>query len=115
MLNVGIHKTYGLKHTRRRLRQNVYPTAFSPSFTAFFEWLTHPFRELEITDNALMIFGLIQLRALSSVLERSIEVIQPEGRCAVFGEEFASRKPITITFHRYAYNLGEHYNSTDVA
>ncbi|KHN74620.1 OTU domain-containing protein 6B [Toxocara canis] len=59
--------------------------------------------------------GEPELRALSSVLERSIEVIQPEGRCAVFGEEFASRKPITITFHRYAYNLGEHYNSTDVA
>uniref|UniRef100_A0A915BGL0 OTU domain-containing protein n=1 Tax=Parascaris univalens TaxID=6257 RepID=A0A915BGL0_PARUN len=58
--------------------------------------------------------GEPELRALSSSLERRIEVIQPEGRCAVFGEEFITKKPITITFHRHAYNLGEHYNSTDV-
>ncbi|VDK53909.1 unnamed protein product [Anisakis simplex] len=56
--------------------------------------------------------GEPELRALSSALERSIIVIQPEGRLIKFGDEFSSKTPITITFHRYAFNLGEHYNST---
>lgn len=57
---------------------------------------------------------LFQLRALSCALEKRIEVVQPEGRSIVFGEEFKGRA-VVITFHRHAYNLGEHYNSTVVA
>ncbi|VDD93665.1 unnamed protein product [Enterobius vermicularis] len=59
--------------------------------------------------------GEPELKALSSVLERRIEVLQPEGRVAVFGDEFVTTKPLVITYHRYAYSLGEHYNSTEPA
>lgn len=56
--------------------------------------------------------GEAELRALSNVFEKRIEVLQPEGRVAVFGEQYASTKPLIITYHRHAYSLGEHYNST---
>ncbi|VDN88943.1 unnamed protein product, partial [Brugia pahangi] len=52
------------------------------------------------------------IRATACALERRIEVIQPGGRVLLFGEEYSDRKPLIITFHRFAYNLGEHYNST---
>lgn len=30
-----------------------------------------------------------------------------------FGEKFSREKPtLTITYHKFAYTLGEHYNST---
>ncbi|CAG9533808.1 unnamed protein product [Cercopithifilaria johnstoni] len=56
--------------------------------------------------------GEPELRATACALERRIEVIQPGGRVLPFGEEYSGRKPLVITFHRFAYNLGEHYNST---
>ncbi|EJW86888.1 hypothetical protein WUBG_02200 [Wuchereria bancrofti] len=56
--------------------------------------------------------GEPEIRATACALERRIEVIQPGGRVLLFGEEYSDRKPLVITFHRFAYNLGEHYNST---
>lgn len=56
--------------------------------------------------------SLLQLRATACALERRIEVIQPGGRVLSFGQEYSNRNPLVITFHRFAYNLGEHYNST---
>lgn len=56
--------------------------------------------------------GEPELNALSRSLERNIQVIQPEGRLVSFGADFSSLKPLTIVYHRHAYQLGEHYNST---
>lgn len=56
--------------------------------------------------------GEPELIAISRSLERKIEVIQPEGRCITYGEEYPTR-PLTIVYQRHAYSLGEHYNSTE--
>ncbi|EFO24294.1 hypothetical protein LOAG_04191 [Loa loa] len=56
--------------------------------------------------------GEPELRATAYALERRIEVIQPGGQVLFFGEEYSDKKPLVITFHRFAYDLGEHYNST---
>jgi len=58
--------------------------------------------------------GAPELRAISQIFKRKIEIIQPNKQVTVFGEEFKG-KPLVITYHRYAYNLGEHYNSTSSA
>lgn len=54
--------------------------------------------------------GQIELRALSVVLKRPIQVIQGEGPDITIGEEF-SCDPIILTYHRHLHGLGEHYNS----
>ncbi|MFH4975890.1 hypothetical protein AB6A40_002599 [Gnathostoma spinigerum] len=56
--------------------------------------------------------GEPELKAISCALEKRIEVVQPGNRITVFGEEYSETKPLIITYHRFAYNLGEHYNST---
>ncbi|VDL75930.1 unnamed protein product [Nippostrongylus brasiliensis] len=58
--------------------------------------------------------GEPELNALSQSLERSIELIQPIGSAVIFGEEFNKTKPLIIVYHRHAYELGAHYNSTAV-
>ncbi|KAE9549295.1 hypothetical protein FO519_007497 [Halicephalobus sp. NKZ332] len=55
--------------------------------------------------------GAPELRAISQIVKKKIEIIQPNKQVTVFGEEFKGN-PLVITYHRYAYNLGEHYNST---
>lgn len=55
--------------------------------------------------------GEIELKALSSVLEVPIEVLQADGSPTIQGAEF-KRTPLIITYHRHMYSLGEHYNST---
>ncbi|CAI4233240.1 unnamed protein product [Auanema sp. JU1783] len=57
--------------------------------------------------------GEPELNAMSLSLERKIIVIQPEGRFVTFGEQFTT-KPLTVVYHRHAYQLGEHYNSTQL-
>lgn len=54
--------------------------------------------------------GQVELRALSHILQTPIEVIQADTPIIVMGEEY-TQKPITIVYTRYAYDLGEHYNS----
>lgn len=53
-----------------------------------------------------------QLRALSDALKYPIEVVQAVGPPMTIGEQYlGSKKPLIVTFHRYLYRLGEHYNS----
>ncbi|XP_010971933.1 OTU domain-containing protein 6A [Camelus bactrianus] len=54
--------------------------------------------------------GLLELRALSHVLQTPIEVIQAESPALVFGVEYTKR-PLTLVHTRYSCSLGEHYNS----
>ena len=54
--------------------------------------------------------GQVELLALSSVLRRSIEVIQADGPPMVVGEHFTGPR-LLLSYHRHAYGLGEHYNS----
>ncbi len=54
----------------------------------------------------------LQLRALSSSLERRIEVLMPGCDAVVMGEDFSTSTPLVVTFHRLKYRLGEHYDST---
>ncbi|KAI1712173.1 OTU-like cysteine protease domain-containing protein [Ditylenchus destructor] len=58
--------------------------------------------------------GEPELRAISCALKRCIEVIQPNGQVTVIGGEFGAKPPLVITYHRFAYALGEHYNSTAI-
>lgn len=55
--------------------------------------------------------GAIELQVLSRILERQIEVIQATGTPYIVGDEFSKRKRIILTYHRYMYELGAHYNS----
>jgi OTU domain-containing protein 6 len=56
--------------------------------------------------------GDAEIRAISCSCSKRIEVIQPNGQVIVFGEDLKSNDPIVLTYHRHAYALGEHYNST---
>lgn len=55
--------------------------------------------------------GQVELRALSTVLQRRVEVFAASMPLLVTGEEFSSYKPLRLSFHRHYYNLGDHYNS----
>jgi len=54
--------------------------------------------------------GQIELKALSKLLARPIQVIQGTGPEIVLGEEY-KEEPIILTYHRHLHGLGEHYNS----
>jgi len=62
-----------------------------------------------------MITFLLQLQALSEGLSCPIEVLQAEGAPVVLGEQFKPKPSITLTYHRHAFGLGEHYNSVTKA
>ncbi|XP_066290767.1 deubiquitinase OTUD6B-like [Branchiostoma lanceolatum] len=55
--------------------------------------------------------GQLELQALSRILKCSIEVIQAEGPAIKIGEEYDTKLPIILTYHRHMYGLGEHYNT----
>lgn len=55
--------------------------------------------------------GQVELRALSTVLQRRVEVFAADMPLLVTGEEFSSDEPLRLSFHRHYYNLGDHYNS----
>lgn len=55
--------------------------------------------------------GQLELTALSNVLKCPIKVIQASGPSTVQGENFEG-PPLTLTYHKHLYRLGEHYNST---
>ncbi|XP_068207319.1 deubiquitinase OTUD6B-like [Palaemon carinicauda] len=63
------------------------------------------------TENTPAWGGQPELRALSQVLKRRIEVLQAEGSPIIFGEGCNEEKPIILTYYRHYYGLGEHYNS----
>lgn len=54
--------------------------------------------------------GQVELQALVKVLNRQVVVVQATGPEIVVGDDKTS-KPLTISYHRHAYRLGEHYNS----
>ncbi|XP_053602273.1 deubiquitinase OTUD6B [Plodia interpunctella] len=56
--------------------------------------------------------GQLEIRALSSSLKCPIIIIQATGPETIEqGSEFVG-DPLTLTYHRHMYKLGEHYNST---
>lgn len=55
--------------------------------------------------------GAIELQVLSRILERQIELIQATGAPYIVGDEFSKNNRIILTYHRYMYELGAHYNS----
>ncbi|XP_034776990.2 deubiquitinase OTUD6B [Acipenser ruthenus] len=56
--------------------------------------------------------GQLELRALSHILKMPIEVIQAKSPTIVIGEEYENT-PVRLIYMRYAYGLGEHYNSVE--
>lgn len=56
--------------------------------------------------------GQLELRALTQILQRPIEVLQADSPAIMIGEEF-NKSPITLIYMRHAYGLGEHYNSVE--
>lgn len=55
--------------------------------------------------------GQLELKALSNILKCPIKIIQANGPPTLQGETFKGAELI-LTYHRYLYRLGEHYNST---
>lgn len=54
--------------------------------------------------------GELELRAISQIIETSIQVYQAQSPTLLIGEEFES-DPIRLSYHRHQYELGEHYNA----
>jgi len=50
----------------------------------------------------------IELQALSKKLEKKIKIYNSSRTPTIIGEEFSDQ--ITVSYHRYYYDLGEHYN-----
>ena len=55
--------------------------------------------------------GAVELQVLSRILKCPIEVIQATGGPYIIGDEHSNDKKVTLTYHRYMYELGAHYNS----
>ena len=53
----------------------------------------------------------MELLALATVLGRPLTVIQGEGQESLVVGEDQKGEPLTLTYHRHMYGLGEHYNS----
>jgi len=62
-------------------------------------------------SNTPMWGGQVELRALSTVLGRPLEVVQAEGQASVLIGEEQTKEKLVLTYHRHMYGLGEHYNS----
>ena len=59
--------------------------------------------------------GQVELQACAMILRRPIEIIQGNGKEPIRIESpSSSDEPIVITYHRYLYSNGEHYNSTGI-
>lgn len=56
--------------------------------------------------------GQIEIKALSQVLQAPIEVLQAIGPPTIQNEDNFAGPSLIITYHRFMYSLGEHYNST---
>ena len=57
--------------------------------------------------------GQVELQISAKILRRSIEIIQGNGNEPIRIDcPSSSDPPIVITYHRYLYANGEHYNST---
>lgn len=56
--------------------------------------------------------GQIEIKALSNALKVPIEVLQSSGPPTLQNDDNFPGPPLVLTFHRFMYSLGEHYNST---
>lgn len=56
--------------------------------------------------------GQIEIKALSNALKVPIEVLQSSGPPTIQNDENFAGPNLVLTFHRFMYSLGEHYNST---
>lgn len=56
--------------------------------------------------------GQIEIKALSNALKVPIEVLQSSGPPTIQNDDNFPGPPLVLTFHRFMYSLGEHYNST---
>lgn len=56
--------------------------------------------------------GHVEISALSHILKSPIEVIQATGPPTIQGETEFKGPNLVITYHRFMYSLGEHYNGT---
>jgi len=54
--------------------------------------------------------GQIEIQVLSKILGKQIRVVQAEGPCLIFGEEYP-KPSLDLIFHRHMLQLGAHYNS----
>jgi len=54
--------------------------------------------------------GQLELRAISQIYEKPIEIYQASSSTLRIGEEF-NKPPIRLSYHRHQYGLGEHYNA----
>lgn len=51
--------------------------------------------------------------AISQSMQVPVWIVSAEANTLKFGEDFAAHEdPIVITFHRYLFALGKHYNAT---
>ena len=55
--------------------------------------------------------GQIELQALVQILKAGIAVHEAGKQPVQMGEEFGGDAVISLSYHRHAYSLGEHYNS----
>ncbi|GMH73131.1 hypothetical protein TrLO_g12064 [Triparma laevis f. longispina] len=54
--------------------------------------------------------GELELRALSNGLKRRIKIYNSSKTPIMIGESFGEEDELKVSYHRYYYDLGEHYN-----
>ncbi|CAG8551460.1 3010_t:CDS:2, partial [Acaulospora colombiana] len=63
-------------------------------------------------ENTAVWGGEIELRAISKVYKVPVHIVQMDSPLLKMSDdEFPGKEPMTISFHRYMYGLGAHYNS----
>merc|ERR1719273_678515 len=101
------------KQTANELRRNksaYWPFLSSPK-------TGEPFSEDEYNNYCKLMEstpawgGQVELLALATVLGRPLTVIQGEGQESLVVGDDQKGQPLTLTYHRHMYGLGEHYNS----
>ncbi|XP_050361480.1 deubiquitinase OTUD6B [Nymphalis io] len=117
---INYNKTLGVDDLRNRVSSYIleHKEDFMPflSNTDTNEMLTD--REFEEycdkIKNTKVWGGQLEIRAISNCLKCPLIVIQASGPEAIEqGTEFPG-PPLTISYHRHMYSLGEHYNSTQL-
>lgn len=97
----------------RQLRQIVadYLRDHRQEFEPFIETDYEAYCEKLAQDNVWG--GQIELQVCAQILQRSIEVVQGNSKEPIVIQcPSPKEQPIVITYHRYLYIAGEHYNST---
>jgi len=56
--------------------------------------------------------GQLEIQAICNSLKIPINIYSNEGQSPIkMGEEFNSKNPLNISFHKHLYSLGNHYNA----